>query len=662
MNLRHAGTRLILAVVVLTAVLGLPATAFADTNVTGTVSADATWVLAGSGYDLLSSAATYDPGTGAAFKPAVAYTVGSYFYPLGIAVGDVTGDGKLDLVTANAYNNSVSVLAGTGVGTFGPVVSHLTGSGIYPQAIAVGDVNGDGRRDLVTANGYGTVSVLVANGGGTFKPAVNYPVVANPKAVAVSDLNRDGTSDLVTANGWGTASVFMGSGDGTFAPKTDYQVGQYACAVAIADVDSDGSLDVVACNRDSSTVSVLLGNGDGTFAVKADYATGSGPRSVAVGDLNGDLKLDLATANAYVNTVSVLLGRGDGSFDAKTDFSTGLSPEAIAISDFNGDGNMDFVTANVDNTISELFGKGDGSFAAPTNYGIGAGEHSVAVADFDGDGLQDVATANGNAGVSTVSVLLGNADAAISGPSHVMVGQEAVFDASGSAVPGRPIIDFSWDFDGSGSFNADTGTTPVVGHVFTASGTYQVAVRVIREGGRVDEASTQVEVVPLPPTITGLVPALGPVGATVTLTGTNLTGATAVKFNGTSASFTVTSSTQIAATVPVGATSGRIAVTTPGGSAISAASFTVMPKSRITSLSPLSGRRGVIVTITGTGFRSSRGTAYVRLGTMKCGTYVSWSNTRIRCKVPARAALGRLYVRVTTAGGTSNAKTFTVKR
>jgi len=169
----------------------------------------------------------------------------------------------------------------------------------------------------------------------------------------------------------------------------------------------------------------------------------------------------------------------------------------------------------------------------------------------------------------------------------------------------------------------------------------------------------------LTPTVTSFTPASGPVGTSVTITGVNLTGATAVAFNGTpAASFSVVNDTHITAKVPAGATTGPIAVTLPGGSGSSAASFivTTPAKPRIARLSPTSGRRGIIVTIVGRGFRASRGTSYVKFSTTKCGKYLSWSRTRIKCRVPAKAAFGRRYVRVTTSGGRSNAKSFTVKR
>jgi hypothetical protein len=163
------------------------------------------------------------------------------------------------------------------------------------------------------------------------------------------------------------------------------------------------------------------------------------------------------------------------------------------------------------------------------------------------------------------------------------------------------------------------------------------------------------------PTVASFTPASGPIGATVALTGTNLTGATKVAFHGTAATtFSVVSSTRLTANVPAGATTGTITVTTPGGTATSATAFKVKP--RITMLSLTSGHRGVSVVITGSGFAAARGTSYVKFGATKCVTYFSWGKTRIRCRVPARAAFGQLGVRVTTVGGTSNATAFTVKR
>ena len=163
------------------------------------------------------------------------------------------------------------------------------------------------------------------------------------------------------------------------------------------------------------------------------------------------------------------------------------------------------------------------------------------------------------------------------------------------------------------------------------------------------------------PAINSFSPTSGRAGTVVTLTGRGFNGTTEVRFGGLPATaFAVTGDTEIKATAPLKVGTARISVTAPGGYTASSTAFKVKPK--ITRLSRLAGRRGSIVTITGTDFAPRRGMSYVKFGTVKCSTYISWSSTRIRCKVPAKVAFGRTSLRVTAAGGTSNTKTFTVKR
>ena len=152
----------------------------------------------------------------------------------------------------------------------------------------------------------------------------------------------------------------------------------------------------------------------------------------------------------------------------------------------------------------------------------------------------------------------------------------------------------------------------------------------------------------------------------MTVTGTDFTGATQVTFNGVSApTFAVVSATKLTAKVPAGATSGPIAVTKTVGTGTSAAGFTVtLPaKPKIVKLSPTAAKRGVIVAITGTGFGAKRvATSYVKFGLTKATKYVSWTNTKVKVRVPAKAKFGLLKVKVTTAVGTSNGVNFRVKR
>ncbi len=268
----------------------------------------------------------------------------------------------LGLATLLALGGSVAVAAFSS-GSAPSFAAARNYPAVYgPKSVAIGDLNGDGRPDLATANanygGAGTVSVLLNRGDGSFRAKADYRTGRNPGSVAIDDLNGDAKPDLVTANG--TVSVLLNRGDGSFQAKRDYRTGDQPYSVAIGDLNGDGKPDLVTANfyRDlPSTVSVLLNRGDGTFQATRDYATGLWPLSVAIGDLNGDGKPDLATANVGAFTVSVLVNRGDGSFQAKLDYAPGGRPYSVAIGDLNRDGNPDLAIANGGNTVSVLLNR-----------------------------------------------------------------------------------------------------------------------------------------------------------------------------------------------------------------------------------------------------------------------------------------------------------------
>ncbi|MFN0057252.1 MAG: FG-GAP-like repeat-containing protein [Planctomycetota bacterium] len=147
---------------------------------------------------------------------------------------------------------------------------------------------------------------------GPLYPGPQFDVGVFPFSVTVGDVDGDGDLDALTANPDSeTMSVLLGNGDGTFAAQAQYGVGAGPFSVTVGDVDGDGDLDALAANSgsDSTTISVLFGNGDGTFAAQAQYGVGANPRSVTVGDVDGDGDLDALTANVDSNTISVLLNR-----------------------------------------------------------------------------------------------------------------------------------------------------------------------------------------------------------------------------------------------------------------------------------------------------------------------------------------------------------------
>ena len=190
--------------------------------------------------------------------------------------------------------------------------------GTNPISVAIADVNGDGKPDLVTANSVSNdVSVLLGTGTGSFGSANNFTVGSNPQSVAIADMDGDGKLDLVTANaGSDNVSVLLGTGTGSFGAATNFTVGSYPRSVAIADVNGDGKPDLVIANVGSDNVSVLLNTYAAVtslpFQTATNFAAGPHSISVTVGDFNGDGKPDLAVANYGTNNVSVLLGNGAG--------------------------------------------------------------------------------------------------------------------------------------------------------------------------------------------------------------------------------------------------------------------------------------------------------------------------------------------------------------
>jgi hypothetical protein len=349
-----------------------------------------------------------------------------------VAVGDFNRDGKADLAVADSGNylhmdsGTVKILLGNGDGTFAMTASLATG--VYPIAIAIADLNGDGIPDLAVANrDSSTLSILLGNGDGTFATPTSVVTGINPTSITAGDFNGDGKMDLAVANSCGstpdsncgtyldpqgTLTILLGNGDGTFTQAANETTDVWPASVAVGDFNGDGKPDLAVANecgksglcsaKAPGTVTILLGVGeDGTFTPAATPAAGVYPTSIAVGDFNGDGKPDLAVANSNDNTVTVLLGNGDGTFEAAASPATGVNPTSIAVGDFNGDGKTDLVVANGGNsgngyagTVTILLGNGDGTFEAAANPATGRGPVSIAVGDFTADGETDLALAN----------------------------------------------------------------------------------------------------------------------------------------------------------------------------------------------------------------------------------------------------------------------------
>jgi FG-GAP-like repeat len=247
------------------------------------------------------------------------------FGPAEMAVADLNGDGHVDIVVLNCAakrssgnrDGVISVLFGNGDGSFQTAVSNNPGIPLPGTGLALADLDGDGKLDLVvtahpctlsTECPLGRVTVLMGNGDGTFRPTAHYDSGTwGVTGVVVADVNHDGKPDVIVGGCGGTScwdfdgivSVLLGNGDGTFQAAVSYDSGgALADSIAVADVDGDGNLDIVVANVISASVGVLLGNGDGTFARPVTLPAGpSFIYSVAVEDLNGDGKPDILSTS-----------------------------------------------------------------------------------------------------------------------------------------------------------------------------------------------------------------------------------------------------------------------------------------------------------------------------------------------------------------------------
>jgi hypothetical protein len=327
--------------------------------------------------------------------------------PYSVALGDIDGDGLLDIVTANQTAYTFSVRLGQAGGTFAATKTDYNASG-FASCVALGDVNGDGRLDVVIGLEYGNgVTVCLGKAGGGFDYAFYRTETQSPYAVAVGDINGDGRLDIVAVDNWDWfASVLLGKAGGGFAAPTRYSTGADPISVALGDVNGDGRLDIVSVDDANGNVTVLRALASGGFATRVAYETGYGTAGVALGDVNGDGRLDIVTANVGPSTVSVLLGQASGGFAAKVDYATGKQPNGVALGDVNGDGRLDIVTANYGaNTASVLLGQLSGGFATKADYPVGNQPFNVSLADVNGDGRLDIVTVNNKD--NTVSVLMG---------------------------------------------------------------------------------------------------------------------------------------------------------------------------------------------------------------------------------------------------------------
>lgn len=335
-----------------------------------------------------ATATTYDSGVG---------------YTESIATADVNGDGYPDIFNANYFSNTVGVLLSTGSGDFHRIVTYSVGAGSFPRDILVQDINNDNYPDIIVGNeGINKLEVFLGLARGEFQP----PVVASPAgfsytpiALALADINGDTKLDLVTANSNASdnsVSIFINTGNGSFQLSTVLRAANSnASDIEVGDVNGDSKPDIVTVGA-SSIGSIFLGNGNGLFQPALQYATNSnGGDQLKLGDLNGDNKLDIVFTTSGFSKVAALLGDGNGTFKAATSYSTGVNsyPAGVALNDINQDGKLDIVLPVLNpNAIRIMIGNGNGSFESGVNVLVPSPYYinNLAVTDINRDNRPDI--------------------------------------------------------------------------------------------------------------------------------------------------------------------------------------------------------------------------------------------------------------------------------
>ncbi len=276
-----------------------------------------------------------------------------------LALGDLDGDGAVDVVAAEHDSYDVTVLLGDGRGGFRPGTVVATGSGARPHThdIALADVNADGRLDVITTSANdNAIPVLLGDGRGGFAPAPGSPFATGRHpydGISVRDLNGDGSIDIaVPLLAAGKIGILWGDGRGGFVSAADarYPVGERPGYTAAGDINGDGYPDVLATHDDVGMVDVLLGGPAGKFR----FAEGSPIRltsavwGIDLGDVDGDGDLDAALGAMMGANPVVLLGDGRGGFVEARGAVTGSgqAPNYTTLADLDRDGRLDLVTGN----------------------------------------------------------------------------------------------------------------------------------------------------------------------------------------------------------------------------------------------------------------------------------------------------------------------------
>jgi len=323
------------------------------------------------------------------------------------SLGDLDGDGDLDLITSATASSAFVVFENDDTGSFesGSQIDTILDRGASHTSL--GDLDGDGDLDLITAASSSNAFVVFKNdGAGVFDEGTQIDTILDHGAVHTSlgDLDGDGDLDLITtANGSDAFVIFKNDGTGGFDAGTQISTSldDYAIHTSLGDLDGDGDLDLITAASNSNAFVVFKNSGDGTFdaGVQINTSLDSVARHTSLGDLDGDGHLDLITAANNSDAFVVFKNDGSGTFDTGTQINTSLDDFSThsTLGDWDGDGDLDLITSAL---FSDAFGvfenDGTGSFGESSQIEtiLDDGAVHTSLGDLDGDGDLDLITSS----------------------------------------------------------------------------------------------------------------------------------------------------------------------------------------------------------------------------------------------------------------------------